>query len=133
MFQQNWSCHLELVKDKTILLPKLISRTPWLVLAGDIGNPYKKNYSMFLEKCSKSRLLNTRALDVAALDMRIICIVLNATQTLSMFVILVRTRFVILIVIVPTRLIMDPLVMMTAIGFIETIIADIVHAIVMIV
>lgn len=53
MFQLISDCHLELVKDKAILLPRIEPRAPWLVLAGDIGNPYKKNYSMFLETCSK--------------------------------------------------------------------------------
>jgi hypothetical protein len=53
MFQLISDCHLELVKDKAILLPKITPRAPGLVLAGDIGNPYKKNYSMFLETCSK--------------------------------------------------------------------------------
>ena len=54
MFQIISDCYLELVKDKWTNLPRITPRAPWLVLAGDIGNPYKKNDSMFLERCSQS-------------------------------------------------------------------------------
>jgi predicted phosphodiesterase len=54
MFQVISDCHLELVNDKHVHIPKITPRTPYLILAGDIGNPYKKNYSMFLEQCSKN-------------------------------------------------------------------------------
>lgn len=53
MFQVISDCHLELLKDKTNVLPKITPQAPWLILTGDIGNPYKKNYTMFLEACSK--------------------------------------------------------------------------------
>lgn len=52
MFQVISDCHLELVEDKSIMLPKLTPLAPYLVLAGDIGNPFKANYKMFLEACS---------------------------------------------------------------------------------
>lgn len=51
-FQVLSDIHLELYKDKWNSIPKFPITATNLILAGDIGNPFKSNYKMFIEWCS---------------------------------------------------------------------------------
>lgn len=52
LFQYMSDIHLEFYKDAATITSQMQIKSPILILAGDIGNPYQYNYATFLSFCA---------------------------------------------------------------------------------